>query len=92
MVMHRFAFLGPFADLKWQIFVPFHILQLVVKSLWLPHIGHYSEYRPLPRYFTDVIIIVKIVEYNHHLVVPAQLKSRLVDENKLMDDAESNMK
>ena len=65
-----------------------------MKSLWLPHIGHYSEYSPLPRYFTDVIIIMKIVEYTHHLVVPAQLKSRLdlVDENKLMDDAESNMK
>ena len=65
-----------------------------MKSLWLFHIGHYSEYCPLPRYFTDVIIIMKIVEYTHHLVVPAQLKSRLdlVDENKLMDDAESNMK
>ena len=40
-------------------------------------LGNYSEYRPLLRYFTDVIIIVKIVEYTHHLVVPAQLKSRV---------------
>ena len=32
------------------------------------------------------------MEYTHHLVVPAQLKSRLLDKNKLMDDAESDMK